>query len=48
MISLNSTQPEDIRGTIHLTLSYDLAAEILNVRLIEVMCCMNAQKIESF
>lgn len=35
-ISVNTTQPEDIRGTIHLTLNYDLNAGILTVRLIEV------------
>lgn len=34
---MNTTQPEDIRGTIHLTLNYDLNAGILTVRLIEVM-----------
>lgn len=33
---MNTTQPEDIRGTIHLTLNYDLNAGILTVRLIEV------------
>lgn len=31
---MNTTQPE--RGTIHLTLNYDLNAGILTVRLIEV------------
>lgn len=44
-IDFNPSEPEDIRGTLHLTLNYDVNAGILSVRLIEVSFYLLSKRI---